>query len=310
MPLAWRPEHVEAALRRLHLPAGHLERGRLAGAVGTEQRQDLAPGDGQVDPVQHLDLAVGGVDTAELEDRRERGRLMTLPPRRCRRPGSGPAPTSRFPSRVLLGVVGRPGRRHVPGRRPGPRPAYPPQDGAEVEDVDARAHPHDESHVVLDQSTPIPASASWHQEVAQLVALGVVRPGGGLVEQEEAGPGGQGAGQLEQPGLAGGQGVGRLRRPGAQSDQGQDCVGHRRGVGTIAGPAAADLGRGQDVLAHGEGAEDLEALEGAGDPEAGPLVRLEPGQVRAVEEDAAGAEALQAADGVEAAWSCRRRWGR
>ena len=55
----------------------------------------------------------------------------------------------------------------------------------------------------------MPAPASWHEQVAELLALGVVEPGRRLVEEEQAGPGGQGAGQLEQPGLAGGQRVGR-----------------------------------------------------------------------------------------------------
>ena len=85
-----------------------------------------------------------------------------------------------------------------------------------------------------------------------------------------------------------------------QADQGQDGVGVGRGVGAVVRPAPADLGGGQDVLADREGPEDLEALEGAGDAEAGPLVGLEAGHVGAVEEDPARVEGLQPADGVEA----------
>ena len=47
--------------------AHHLEEGRLAGAVGAEQRHGLAGGDGEVDAEEHLHLAVGEVDAADVE---------------------------------------------------------------------------------------------------------------------------------------------------------------------------------------------------------------------------------------------------
>ena len=82
-------------------------------------------------------------------------------------------------------------------------------------------------------------------------------------------------GQLEQPGLAGGQRVGRLAGPGASArPAARTRVGVDEASEPSRGPATTDLGRGQDVLADRQGTEDLEALEGAGDAEAGPLVRL------------------------------------
>ena len=107
------------------------------------------------------------------------------------------------------------------------------------------------------------------------------------------------------PARAGGPGPWAACRPAGSArwlkpDQGQDAVGVGGGVGAVAGPAAADLGGGEHVLADRQRAEDLEALERAGDAEPGALVRLQRGHVGAVEADAAAVEALQPADGVEA----------
>ena len=70
---------------------------------------------------------------------------------------------------------------------------------------------------MLDQQHRHAGLGQLAEQVAQLLALGVVEARGGLVEQEQARPGGQGAGQFEQAGLAGGQRVGRAARPGALS---------------------------------------------------------------------------------------------
>ena len=132
----------------------------------------------------------------------------------------------------------------------------------------------------------MPASGQLAEQVAELLALGVAQPRGGLVEQQETGPRGQGPGELEQAGLARGQRVGGPGGQVGEADEGEDGVGVGGGVGAVVRPAAADLGCGQDVLADREGAEDLEPLEGPGDAEAGPLVGLEAGHVGAVEGDA------------------------
>jgi hypothetical protein len=47
-----------------------LERGRLAGAVGADQRHDLGTTDGERQVPQHLDVAVEDVDAADFEQGR------------------------------------------------------------------------------------------------------------------------------------------------------------------------------------------------------------------------------------------------
>jgi len=41
---------------------------RLAGAVGTEQRDDLTGADGEIDAVQHADLAIAGGEPTQGEE--------------------------------------------------------------------------------------------------------------------------------------------------------------------------------------------------------------------------------------------------
>ncbi len=50
-------------------PGGDLERGRLPGSVGAEQREDLAPPHLEADVEEHLDVPVAEVDVVELQDR-------------------------------------------------------------------------------------------------------------------------------------------------------------------------------------------------------------------------------------------------
>jgi hypothetical protein len=103
---------------------------------------------------------------------------------------------------------------------------------------------------------------------------GSVEAGGGLVEQQHRGPGGQGPveGQV---------------RP--------------LGVGELDGEAAVaphPPGDGQ-VLGHGEVLEQLLGLEGAGQPEAGPAVGREVVDRRPVEQDAAAGGGHEARDGLQ-----------
>ena len=51
----------------------HIERGGLAGAVGPEQRDELAGCDGQVDPVDGWDSSEGLADADELDGRAHTG---------------------------------------------------------------------------------------------------------------------------------------------------------------------------------------------------------------------------------------------
>ena len=66
-----------------------------------------------------------------------------------------------------------------------------------------------------------------------------------------------------------------------------------------AAPGVADLARDAQVVADRQIGEQLEPLERAGDAEPGPLVRVEPADVAAVEQDPARGRRLQAGDDVE-----------
>ena len=57
-------EHPRLARRRVQQARQHLERGGLAGAVGTEEADDLARRDLEADPVDRLDLARVAADQA------------------------------------------------------------------------------------------------------------------------------------------------------------------------------------------------------------------------------------------------------
>jgi len=50
-------------------PADRLERGRLSSAVRTDQGDDLVAVDNKIDALKGVDVAVVGVDAAELEQR-------------------------------------------------------------------------------------------------------------------------------------------------------------------------------------------------------------------------------------------------
>ena len=171
--------------------------------------------------MQHLDLPVGGVDPAQLED----GRRSAMGRHRHRlrrqfagRPSAlgGRSPRDRRP---------RPGRRRAPARRPAPRRGVPTMRTAPKSSTLIRLQIRMTSSMSCStSSTPMPASASWHEQVAQLLALGVAQARRRLVEQEQAGPGGQGPGELEQPGLP----VGRVSAERSASGSARPGRGRRR----------------------------------------------------------------------------------
>ncbi len=121
------------------------------------------------------------------------------------------------------------------------------------------------------------------QHRGQGCRLGHVEPGRGLVGHQQAGLTAQGAAQLHQPAMAQTEGghrhIGQLGQPDELED-GVD-MGEFIGLGpahiqqvlpqrpvATAGPLGHD-----HVVAHRQLREDLDALEGASDPEAGPHVR-------------------------------------
>ena len=62
-------EHVQLAAERSELARQRQERGRLAGTVGTEHRDDLARFDGEIEPSNDLDVAVARPEPAGLDER-------------------------------------------------------------------------------------------------------------------------------------------------------------------------------------------------------------------------------------------------
>ena len=63
------PSNVTVPCARLEQPGDRLQGRRLAGAVGADQRDDLAAADLERHALQRVDVAVVGVDVLELEDR-------------------------------------------------------------------------------------------------------------------------------------------------------------------------------------------------------------------------------------------------
>ena len=96
---------------------------------------------------------------------------------------------------------------------------------AVVEHGDPVAQAHDQLDVVLDQQDGDARVADAADAVHEVLALGRVHAGGGLVEQQQARLGGQRAGDLDQPLLAVGQAGGRLVRGGVEADQPQRVHG-------------------------------------------------------------------------------------
>ena len=67
------PEHRDLAAASAAVALEDLDRRRLAGAVGAEEREDLAAVDLEVDPAHRLDIAVGLAQPATLIDRFRHG---------------------------------------------------------------------------------------------------------------------------------------------------------------------------------------------------------------------------------------------
>ncbi len=69
MEISWPRKRIEPRARRRQAGDG-AQRRRLAGAVGADQRDDLALVDRERDALERLDRAVGGADVLEFEQRR------------------------------------------------------------------------------------------------------------------------------------------------------------------------------------------------------------------------------------------------
>ena len=158
---------------------------------------------------------------------------------------------------------------------------------AEVEHHDAVRDRHHQLHVVLDeQHAHVALDVDALDELGEVALLGRVRAGGGLVEQQHAGVGAQGAGDLEAALLTVGQRAGQLVGLGREPNLAQQLHAaagavaflldlprhpeHRRQRARLLPRLDADL----DVLEGGQRREQPDVLERARDAEVVDLVGL------------------------------------
>ena len=165
--------------------------------------------------------------------------------------------------------------------------------------MDDLAHAHDELDVVLDEKDGETLLRQLEQQVAEDLGLLRVEAGPGLVQEKQARVGGQRPGQLDEARQAGGHGVDPLGGRLGDADPLEDLLGDLLRVRPVLGPTTADLGGNEHVLPRRQRAEHLEALERSGQPQAGALVGLAPGDVFAVDQHLARRRLLQAGDDVE-----------
>ena len=143
------------------------------------------------------------------------------------------------------------------------------------------------------------------------VHLLMVQAGGGFIEQQQLGLGGQGAGELDA--LADGerQAAGRpvyvaaqfheldqFHRPVARAVLLGDDRGQAKRVGEEARPGLA-VAADHDVFQHREAIEQRDVLEGAADPLGGDAVAGNGQQGAALEQDVAGTGLVEPAQAVE-----------
>ena len=271
-----------AAQRRLR--AGQRsQRGRLAGAVGAEQGDDLPRLDLEVQPAHHRDPAVAGVQVLGGEHRGHR--------------------TASASSGFALTEVG-----DAHGGVGADDVGSPLGDlAAELQHDDAVRHAEDEVHVVLDdEHGDPPLVGEAPHEAAELRALLAVEPGGGLVEEQHRRLRGDGAGDGDEAPAS----VGQLRRLAVQvggelelthgGDRGwwqgrragPDEVGHHRGRSPL-------VAGGPEVLEDGQVLEELQALERPRQAEAHPPVGGQRAHGAPVEEHLAGRRPHEGGHGVD-----------
>ena len=239
-----------------------VQRRRLAGAVGPDQADDLAAAERQAEVAHGGQPAVADLDRVELEDGvSHRGRRR--PRRRGRRS------RRRGCARISAGV---------------PTASVTPRSSTWM-----RSQTSMISATLWSISrTPAPKSV-WTERIDRGEGrdLGLVQPGGRLVQQHEAGPQRERARDAELALVA------VREQAGARSSR---AVGEAEQLEQLAGaPArlarrAADAERGDlDVLAHAQRAEQAAVLEGPREPGAAAAVRRPARDVGVAERDLARA---------------------
>ena len=252
-------------------PGDRVQRRRLAGAVRPDQTDDLALRDPEAHAAHGRHGPVANLDRDQLEHQLSHRRPRPARSRQVRT----------CDVEVGADLVGRPLR-----------------EGATlVEDVDPVAHVHDERHVVVDQKHSglvlVPHRSNDGRELGH---LGFGQAGGGLVQQHEARPGRQGAGDAESPLVTVREGVRGKLCLRAQRHQLEQLIRSR----SRSPSAEARAERGHlDVLAHRQLPEGAAVLEGARQPAAGAAARAPASDLPALELDRALARNVEPAEHVD-----------
>ena len=159
--------------------------------------------------------------------------------------------------------------------------------------MDTLAEAHDQTQVVVDDEHRAPLVVADEADgLEQRVRLGLVHPGRGLVEEQEARPAGERAGDLDPPLLPVGERGGETIPVGRQLQ----ALEQRADLLAL---GAARHGAHLDVLLDRHLGEESDLLERATDSQPGDLVGLPAGRVHAADADAAGGGVEHAAGDVE-----------
>ena len=185
---------------------------------------------------------------------------------------------------MTCGIVGDRGRRALGDH------------AALVQHVDALGERGHGLHDVLDQQDGDARVADVADDLDDLGDLGRIEAGHHLVEQQQARPGGERAGELQALAAGDGEVGAHLVELVRHADLPATASASRSRQLAVGG---AEIGADHDVLAHADLGERLGDLEGAHHAGGADPVRRQAGDVLAVEGDAAGIGRLEAGDGGE-----------
>ena len=174
------------------------------------------------------------------------------------------------------------------------------------------AEAHDQGHVVFDDQQGYAPGQEFLHQGHEVFGFPGIEAGGGLVHEQELRLLGQGPGDFQTPLVAVGQGLSGLVLLAPQAHQFQQFQGQpaifrlgsahhwQRQEGSKDSHLLVEVNPGENVFQHGHAPEELDILEGAGEPQAGPAVGGQTQHIRASQPDFAGARGQQAVNQVEA----------